>query len=285
MERRGHLPNEKHPMLQRKMMVNEVTLSRKYKFIYVTVRKAGSSSVGNVLRKLFHATVHRRSSCPGAPLYELRSNRRCTSLVVNETMWRDFFVFTFVRDPIERFWSSASQSNKNKRLKVQHKDCAVVRRNLVNLLTGMKEQARSPESHWETQASSLSTPVVLRGAVGMLDFDFIGDVARFSSSLPSLLARIEENAGKRLPVKAKLAAAKEAKNPSGSTIKRCRTAEIDRLVQEVYEHDVACFGGSRDRLHDGERDTAKLGQGNDTSTAESTRNRPRRGGPQRKGKH
>ncbi len=101
-----------------------------------------------------------------------------------------------------------------------------------------------PEEHWETQALSLSTLVLIDGVLGMLEFDWIGNIEQMAQTLPGLFRKIEARAGRRLPAELKAAVLREAKVPTlqGSlSIRRCRSSELDDLVRRVYVQDVACF--------------------------------------------
>eukprot|EP00286_Rhodomonas_abbreviata_P023807 CAMPEP_0181296076 /NCGR_PEP_ID=MMETSP1101-20121128/4498_1 /TAXON_ID=46948 /ORGANISM="Rhodomonas abbreviata, Strain Caron Lab Isolate" /LENGTH=763 /DNA_ID=CAMNT_0023400891 /DNA_START=113 /DNA_END=2404 /DNA_ORIENTATION=+ len=240
---KGHHPNLPNPMLDnRRVMTNEVAVSHEYKFVHVNVRKAGSSSSHRMISKLFKVEIFRDSSCPGHPTSLLNHGDRCSSLIVNKKMWADYFVFTFVRDPVDRFYSSAFQAHKNK---IANADCATVQDFLKNLLQEMNRTHVVPNEHYESQAMSLSTPVLIDGVLGMLDYDWVGDIKSFSQSLPELVSRIEDNARRHLPSELKERVFRDENIParkSGIEIRRCRTAVIDSMIREVYSHDNACFG-------------------------------------------
>jgi hypothetical protein len=94
--------------------------------IYIEVRKASSTTLRSAFANIFHShyencnkpgySVPRRG--PGGCMY----GKRCTTFCLNEThmpnyedLINNFFTFTFVRDPVERFYSSWIQAMQMQR--------------------------------------------------------------------------------------------------------------------------------------------------------------------------
>ncbi len=56
---------------------------------------------------------------------------------MNRTEFEDYFVFMYVRDPVSCFYSSATQSDKDKKLSIASQNCTLVRSTLTKDLEGM----------------------------------------------------------------------------------------------------------------------------------------------------
>eukprot|EP00961_Rhodomonas_salina_P166404 2242399-Rhodomonas_salina.2 len=233
------------------LLASEVTVVHEYKFVYVCVRKAASSAIHTILDEVFGVDVYAGSSCPNNTSRE-HLIYRCTTLALTEEVLRDYFFFTYVRDPLARFYSGVVQLAEN-----QDAGFVLDRVNgpeqLAALLYDMQRLSFIPNDHLETQAFVLSSPVLVAGRVEMVDFDWIEWSERLGQSFPRLLDRIEAHAGKHIPAALRArseALAAEFKNVQAASrysemVKSWRTDWLDQLVRETYKQDFACFALER----------------------------------------
>eukprot|EP00286_Rhodomonas_abbreviata_P011234 CAMPEP_0181332050 /NCGR_PEP_ID=MMETSP1101-20121128/24861_1 /TAXON_ID=46948 /ORGANISM="Rhodomonas abbreviata, Strain Caron Lab Isolate" /LENGTH=735 /DNA_ID=CAMNT_0023441617 /DNA_START=11 /DNA_END=2218 /DNA_ORIENTATION=+ len=224
---------------------NEIVVSDKYKFVYVNVRKSASTSSMKVLKDVFGATWglkgKSRADCPVKKGCQ-RYGWRCTSTCLDRQHLEGYFVFTFVRHPVERFYSSLKQVEE-----VRHSMMNLDLSNCDKYYSGLKSRldemsrGRVRNDHLETQAYSLSTTVSIDGLKGSLKYDWLGDATRFDEELPVLFALIEKHSGQRVPPPP----AVQHSRPGGTVkekVTKCRSTKTDALVAKTMKQDMACFG-------------------------------------------
>lgn len=220
----------------RTLNANEVVVNHKYKFVYLEVRKAYSSTIRNILSKFFRSDFfwcrneEHDVNCLGI-------KGRCSSMCLSKGTVRDYLIFTFVRNPVERFYSAVKQSmvmwNK-KEISYPELEKVLQRLNLHNEVW---------DHHLETQAHSLSSPI--GKAEYSIPLDFIGRVETFQEDLQKVLQLIQEHSGLLVSnMSAIYEEASRAANPGGDrkeTVLRFKSNELDDKVREAYAQDMLCF--------------------------------------------
>ena len=84
----------------------EVTINNEFKFVYITNRKAGSSTIHELILK--HLQTPTWKGCTSLTQHCI-IKKRCTSRCLTDTMLHHYYFFTFVRNPWDRFLSSLKQ--------------------------------------------------------------------------------------------------------------------------------------------------------------------------------
>ena len=217
----------------------EVMVSHKYKFIYVNIRKSASSTLRIYLRKQFQVGWDwcikeiREMKAKGKEVQmEEPNNKRCTTRYLSEDMVKSYFIFTFVRDPIDRVLSGYAEWTAQRK----------ITGNISHFQQAMEQSLSSgliPNEHLESQIKSLNTE--WRDGV-RLPLDYIGRVERFYQDWKSILRLIQFHSGLRLP----LNRAPERQYNLRKE-KPIRKVDLDRRVLQliaygVYAQDYTCFG-------------------------------------------
>ena len=96
-----------------KHTANEIVLIHEYKLAYLVVRKAGCTTVRKLLKHLFGYTM--RNSCMKHDRQISDALGRCGTDVLSSEIVQSYFFFTFVRDPIEPFYSGPQQAMRRNR--------------------------------------------------------------------------------------------------------------------------------------------------------------------------
>eukprot|EP00961_Rhodomonas_salina_P048541 651840-Rhodomonas_salina.1 len=227
---------------------NEFMVNHKFKVVYVENRKCASSTMLKVFRRLFGTDFER--ACPKSWGSECRSGMpmsRCSTECLPQLGdLSGYFFFTFVRDPVDRFFSAFDQELRFGFMSVDVEDCSAVQEKMKAVLDAMEHNHSVYEAHFESQAYTLSSPVRGDFGTGMLQFDFVEDVRNLDASLPHLLAKIEDNSGQKLPriqkqqllskpLHANTKASSKRLTRSTST---CCTPEIEERVRKAYQQDM-----------------------------------------------
>lgn len=218
---------------------NEVVVSHEHKFVYVVNRKAGSSTMQELLLRYFGASwswcMHHTGQGAGCGFWG-----RCLSSCLSEALLREYYFFTFVRQPIDRFYSALKQSLVMYNLRgTSYEHMASVLRRLI-------EANEVWDNHLETQTHSLSTPVAYEPYA--VPLDFIGRIETIEQDFPELIRRIEKRNGQPIPnARAVIEEALHVTNAGGElkeSIMQLRDPKMDELVALAYAQDLLCFGYS-----------------------------------------
>ena len=222
----------------------EVYVSDEYKVIYTVVRKAGSSTITTGLDRILGATQD-RCDCSRCQCFM----NRCTSLCLNASQISEYFKFTVVRDPVDRFYSSffmsASYQCKLDACKCTFDGC---NETLTQVLQNVAHPRTAVDIHFESVAMSIGTPVRYNAShfAGM-SYDWIGSMEMIDTVLPRLLQRwLDLNAVKMDLMSAwrNISVRNIAMDSKKIFLKTCKDDRLDALIREVYAQDVACFGKS-----------------------------------------
>lgn len=262
----------------------EVTLIPRLNMAYLTVRKAGSTAIHDVLIKAFGIND---TMCAGLPVPHgcgfnqcqtkgtlMRSTRcyRCTTQCLGHSAVQEImgpqrpFVFTFVRDPVDRFYSTFNflEYHTTRRMGAHVVDYA------EHILHNITSKPCGPRNvHYQSQAMSLSSampdgtpwdspwhgsgeadvPLDFIGRTTHLAEDFLHAIQLAQSRAgatsapldPSTLALIETTL-KGNPKKPLVFGTKSTKAVSSTDdIETHRTPALDNQVRAVYAQDIACF--------------------------------------------
>ena len=232
------------------LAATEIVVSAEFKFVYVVNRKAASSTVTNILKHVFGATA--ATSCRDGSEHIRKHGDRCVTTTVTEKMLDEYYFFTFVRDPVARFYSGIVQAFDGA-MQFGAEHC---REEMLDILDYIRETSRVPDVHLESQAHALSSPVYVRGLAGAIDFDFIGSADGVAEAFLVLFDKIEAHAGKKLTRRHRQLAFRlslEKHNAAGSKspeaarlvemVTECRSrhrSSIDPEVRAVYQQDLVC---------------------------------------------
>eukprot|EP00890_Picochlorum_soloecismus_P003919 jgi/Picsp_1/4528/NSC_06749-R1_predicted protein [Ostreococcus lucimarinus CCE9901] len=89
---------------------NEIVVNDEFKFVYVEVRKSGSSSIRKILNEYFNSSFN---GCPNSiPRNDscLVIGGRCSTLCLTEDHVEQYYFFSFVRNPEDRFYSGYKEA-------------------------------------------------------------------------------------------------------------------------------------------------------------------------------
>lgn len=169
-------------------------------------------------------------------------NKRFSSLCLTQHEVENLYFFSFVRDPVERFYSSVKQSM------VMNKKSNITCPEIWEYLEILQNRTCGLDHHLETQSFSLSTPILTQlGGKYQVPLDFIGKLENFEEDFIQLLENVEVKNNATIPSLTKekmLQSVKKRKNRGGAKkemVDRCRTEEMDAMVRRVYAQDIECF--------------------------------------------
>lgn len=225
-------------------MYQELVVSARWRFAYVVVRKSASMAILGALEVLFGATRQwctQRCGKIGA-CYSLRPQLRCTTMALSATELRSYFFFSFVRNPMERWFSQYAQAHVIWRTTNSTPSFARARATLLEL----GERAFVSEHHLQTQTHSLTstthmgttTPMHFIGRTESLERDWErvvreiwrrNDVVDFATRAVEPLGMVGHHEQQRDQFVAKLEALRSDES-------------LRTLIREVYTQDFVCFG-------------------------------------------
>ena len=222
---------------------NEVYVSDKYKVIYTVVRKAGSSTISTRLGRILGATQYDWCDCSRCQCFM----SRCTSLCLNASQISEYFKFTVVRDPVDRFYSAffmiAFHECKLDKCTCKFDGC---NETMTQVLQNIAHPRMAVDHHFESVAMSIGTPVRYNAShFSGMPYDWIGSMDMIDTVLPRLLQRwLELNSIEMDFVSAwhNTSAQNIALDSKQIFLKTCRNDRLDAFIREVYAQDVACFG-------------------------------------------
>ena len=208
----------------------EVVVSHEYKFVYVEVRKAASATLRTLIKDVFH--VDFSSWC--VPRRDCTVfGGRCSSLCLNREQVKDYFFFTFVRNPCDRFLAAYKQFMTKKR----KPDISTegMQRVLENLLFNHT----TADEHIQTQSFSLSSSTPDGKQIPL---DFIGRVETLDADWKTALDKIQIHSGKSLPHIPPLENKHQRTNEEREQYAAAATPEIMKLATLAYAQDFVCLG-------------------------------------------
>jgi hypothetical protein len=221
----------------------EVIVNHRFKFVYIEMRKTGSSNVRGILENLFHSSFW---ECEEAANCCVLPDRRFSSLCLNRTIIENYFFFSFVRHPLDRFYSQYKEAWKQlfwttqPSIRVSH-----IHSVLQSIITEHDHQ----EIHLETMALSLSTPWALEVGTGRahrVPLDYLGRMENFHDDFLRVLREISRRTTQQLPhIPARFF--QNIWNPglrTGELVRQHASAKIESMVRAAYAQDMACFGYS-----------------------------------------
>jgi hypothetical protein len=87
---------------------NEIVVVPQLALVYVVVRKSACTTIRLALLKFFNATMYKCEGLNATSACKTMVDNRCSTSCLTPEIIREkkYFVFSFVRDPVERFYSS-----------------------------------------------------------------------------------------------------------------------------------------------------------------------------------
>lgn len=228
----------------------DIVIVKELRMVYVENRKAASSSIRHLLSKYFHSNW--KWSCKGMPEACRVIDRRCSSECLDADQLQDYFFFSFVRDPMERFYSALKESlvmwNEHHlegegRESLSSEECNATLNAMLNTSCGV-------DHHLESQAMSLSTHLPLEGDGKEFEihYDYLGRTEQLADDMAIVLELAQHKAGHRLEgnkTQDLVGELRETHDNTGNallqTVLTVRDEAMDAKVREVYSQDLACF--------------------------------------------
>jgi len=233
----------------------EASIIMELNAVYIENRKCASTTIRNLFGTVFDLHHHWNERISHKFPYDMGPfpecnifNNRTTSLCYSKRQINDLFFFSFVRDPIDRFYSGVDQASKD--YKIEEFRCSDIHHHL-NILTAPPKCNHN--NHLESQAYSLSTPISAKaspadGKKYMIPLDFIGRVENLREDLIRMLKIIEKRNGKNITdaqwqiIEERLNHHENSASERKFTFKTCMTEEINERIKEIYAQDRVCFG-------------------------------------------
>ena len=226
-------------------LYQEVVASLEWKFAYVVVRKSLSQALTIGLKQLFGADwfwCRERCAHVGACFTANVGRGRCTTMALNGTDLRDFFFFSFVREPTERWFSQYAQAHVMWRLTHTRPTIEAARATLLD----MGERAFVTEHHLQTQTFSLTSATADGTAVPL---HFIGRAETSTRDWEYVVRQIWQRSGivdhaTRAVEPLRYQGHHEAERDQFVAALRPLKANqsLLQLIREVYTQDYVCFG-------------------------------------------
>lgn len=228
----------------------DIVIVKELRMVYVENRKAASSSIRHLLSKYFHSNW--KWSCRGASEACRIIDMRCSSECLSADELKDYFFFSFVRDPMDRFYSALKEGlvmwNAHHlagegKVNMTSEECMGPLEAMLNTSCGV-------DHHLESQAMSLSThlPLMGDGRDFELHYDYIGRTEKLADDMAIVLEEAQNKAGQRLTgsrVRDLVAELRETHENTGNallkTVLAVRNEAMDATVRAVYSQDLACF--------------------------------------------
>lgn len=176
---------------------------------------------------------------------------------------RDYFFFTFVREPVSRFYASYAQKLRRGgtaeslypglRARFEAASEQGRRDMMLETLQSLESGRCHEDIHFESQSMSLSTPLHNGYA---LPIDFIGDLDNLGADFALMLRRAANKTGIGHSAQVLRRAQQLLEVNTDATqhpitaeiepmVKTLRNDALDERIRAVYTQDVACFGVER----------------------------------------
>jgi len=164
----------------------------------------------------------------------------CGTDVLSSEIVQSYFFFTFVRDPIERFYSGLQQAmrrNRSVRLSMSNETSA--RSFIESVARRFSTKSSLLDQHLESQSLSLSSPVLHSQEVPM---HFIGRTEYLLRDLHRLWDYLQFNWNSSLPqLPSSIRTSNAAKQNLKVYVDRVRDAKSDNLIAFAWKQDMVCF--------------------------------------------
>ena len=153
--------------------VSEVMICENPKVIYVQNVRAGSTTIRTELGRLFNATFYHTEGFSNERI-TLVDGGTVTSRHLSSEMLKDYFVFTFVREPLKRYISALVQASTITGIE-------------VNQLAQFYSDGCTVDVHLQSQTKCISGTT---SDDKVLAYDFIGRVEEFDNEWAHVLNRL-----------------------------------------------------------------------------------------------
>ena len=181
---------------------------------------------------------------------------RCGSKCLSTQTIKESFIFTFVRDPVERFYSGLHTAVTRTAedpaqlfysgLHTASTHQRLTREDVEGFLHRVQRREGKIEEHLQSQALSLSAPISTGARIPL---DFIGRSEHLVEDFELLLdqaarfTRRKLGASQRAQLLGLLLVVQNARDrtPVANDIQRIRDEKLDTLVTQTYSQDMACF--------------------------------------------
>ena len=218
---------------------NELTISERYKLIYVTVRKCANTAIRRFMKQLDAD----RYWCDTRLCKTFRG--RCTSLCANPDLHLNgsYLIFSFVQHPVRRFFKAMTTLAPQNLLLSPDPDRAPDL--ALRLLHALQERGHPADHHMETQTFALTSETV-DPLKPQMHLDFIGRLESIEQDWQTLV----QLANSREDVPAiKVASLAEVRHEEkmGESDKtalwrRLMTPQVISLAHETYAQDIVSLG-------------------------------------------
>lgn len=273
---------------------SEVVLIPQLRLAYVVVRKCASTTILRALAAAFGNDQHHcgteaaKVQCATFTMPD-EGRYRCSTACLDAVTVSEYSFFTFVRDPVDRFYSAmvtaAAESDRVdreqgvKRSKIRGAHGAG-REQMVETLRRIR--GCSPrDQHYESMAMALSSPwgsefttpleagtSGIRRAPPMIPIDFIGHVESLWESFVQMLheseryhmVRTKQLDILRTHLNGSRLNSRTATGRLGSYARlydSIRDPELDGIIRAAYSQDVECFGYGKGQRHRAGMDSPK----------------------------
>lgn len=224
-----------------------ITMNHEYKFIYVENRKSGCTFVSSLIDLLFGAK--KRTGCTFEPPDCMFFNG-CSTRCISDHELKDYFIFSIVRNPWSRFFSSMHQAK-----------LPPTKQHALSQLQSMVDTHRVGNKHFQTQAMALIAPI--HNLSLPIPLHYIGQLEDMQSDILAILNTIATRSHRALPqgysdTVASLLDLVHDRNSSRPLVNFTPGAAVGHferlksecgadlylsgLVEAVYRQDYACFG-------------------------------------------
>jgi len=217
----------------------EVHLVPEYNIAYITIRKCASLSIRSFLESIGGKWS---GWCPQwCQIY----GNRCSTLCITREHIKRYTFFTFVCDPIERFWKAYTTYYEGRGLPKRKAELRMSQSEMMMILDEIGKHGFVADHHFQTQSFALSSP--LRDSDGPpkpIPIGFIGSAETFSESWKELQGLVRSKYGKNLPSNTHRDRHRIIWSDEEKLVlkKKMFTPMVRKRVQEVYAQDIVCLG-------------------------------------------
>jgi len=209
-----------------------IVLSHQFKFIYVDIHKAASSTIRILLARVFGANHSYKKSLLRPPELPLDRDTLVSTDISSKT-FQSYFVFTFVRDPISRFGSSFHEYQRQSIANGNDLGSVLsISDALDRLLSGNRVNA-----HFKSQMDQLY------GSTSDGDrftFDFVGSVESIYRDFSYVLSHLGRVPTPSIPRSNR----RRLESVHNESLKQTTAEERSNLIKicKLYANDFKCLG-------------------------------------------
>tara|TARA_B100000214_G_scaffold373465_1_gene353860 strand:+ start:738 stop:1502 length:765 start_codon:yes stop_codon:yes gene_type:complete len=215
-----------------------VVIDDQYKLVYIENRKAASETIRMAMKNIL-GTQEKKCGIRNVSK-SCSSFGRCTSSCLLESQYKNYFYFSFVRDPIEKFLSGLQVYIERKHPIIKNYTTYV-----LSAINSDRKIIGCTDQHVFSQATHLSAP--FKNSNKMIPINFIGRTSHLVEDFTNMLfllnktTTIPQSVFSNFTEHLNKTYNKKLQSVIRKNLNHTRTTFVEKQIRQAFEQDVKCF--------------------------------------------